>query len=97
MDQIIASRLDELIVPQMMLLVGFQTMLMMSKFQHTNASSVQHVRKSTPHREESLFSKWSIILSLKLVSIPHSCPRMSDQCDVITPPICKHSVFANSE
>ena len=28
-----------------------------------------------------------IILSLKLVSIPHSCPHMSGHCDVITPPI----------
>ena len=29
----------------------------------------------------------SMILSLKLVSIPHSCPHMSGHCDVITPPI----------
>ena len=31
--------------------------------------------------------KYSIILSLKLVSIPHSCPHMTGHCDVITPPI----------
>jgi hypothetical protein len=39
------------------------------------------------HRQESLISKWSIILSLKLVSTPHSYPRMSYQCDVINPPV----------
>lgn len=29
--------------------------------------------------------KWSIILSLKLASMPHSCPHMPGHCDVITP------------
>ena len=36
-----------------------------------------HVRKSTRHRDRNLSSKWSI-LSLELVSMPHSCPRMPD-------------------
>ncbi len=44
------------------------------------------MRKSTTHRDENLSGKWSIILSPKLVSMPHSCPRVSDHCDVITPP-----------
>ena len=45
-----------------------------------------HVRKSTTYRDGNLLGKWSIILSLKLVSIPHSCPHVTDHCDVITPP-----------
>jgi hypothetical protein len=45
------------------------------------------VRKNTTHRDGNVFGKWSIILSLKLVSMSHSCPRMTDHCDVITPPI----------
>jgi hypothetical protein len=44
-------------------------------------------KKEDNLRGGNLLGKWSIILSLKLVSIPHSCPRMSDHCDVITPPI----------
>ena len=45
-----------------------------------------HVRKSKPHRDRNLLGKSSIILSLKLVSMSHSCPHMTDHCDVITPP-----------
>ena len=45
-----------------------------------------HVRKSKPHRDRNLLGKSSIILSLKLVSMPHSCPHVTDPCDVITPP-----------
>ena len=56
----------------------------MSKFQHTHV--VPHVKKKTPNREERMISMWSIILSRKLVSISHSCPLMSDPCDVITSP-----------
>ena len=43
-------------------------------------------KKHTLYRDGNLLRKWSIILSLKLVSMPHSCPRMSDHCDVIIPP-----------
>ena len=45
------------------------------------------VRKSTTYRDGNLLGEWSIILSLKLVSMNQSCPRMPDRCDVITPPI----------
>ena len=48
---------------------------------------IPHVRKSTTHRDGNVLGKWSIILNLKLVSMSHSCPRMTDHCDVITPPI----------
>jgi hypothetical protein len=48
---------------------------------------VPHVRKSTTHRDRSLLGKLSIILSLKLASMSHSCPHMSGHCDVITPPL----------
>ena len=42
------------------------------------------MRKSTTHRDGNVLDKWSI---LKLVSMPHSCLRMTDHCDMITPPI----------
>jgi hypothetical protein len=53
-----------------------------------------HVRKSKPHRDRNLLGKSSIILSLKLVSMPHSCPHMTDHCDVITPPRAQHALLA---
>jgi hypothetical protein len=34
----------------------------------------------------NVLGKWSMILSLKLVSMPHSCPDLPDHCDGITPP-----------
>ncbi len=45
------------------------------------------VNQSTIHRDGNLLGEWSIILSLKLVSMPHSCPRKPDHCDVIAPPV----------
>jgi hypothetical protein len=33
---------------------------------------IAHVRKSTTHRDGNVLGKWSIILSLKLVSMTHS-------------------------
>jgi hypothetical protein len=36
--------------------------------------------------DRNLLGKLCIILSLKLASIPHSCPHMPGHCDVITPP-----------
>jgi hypothetical protein len=83
MDQIIVSHLDGLMVSQ--------RMFFERPSDHVNDvaiySCVSHVRKSAPIGKESLISEWSIILSLKIVSISHSCPRIPDQCDVITPPI----------
>ncbi len=37
-------------------------------------------------RDKNLLGKYSIILSLKLVSMTHSCPHMSGHCEMITPP-----------
>ena len=66
--------------------VSFMDQIMGSE-QLSTHSCVPHLRKSISHREESLISKWFIMLSLNLVSIPHSYPRMPDQGDVITSPI----------
>ncbi len=43
------------------------------------------MRKSTTHRDRNRLGEWSIILSLKLASMSHSCPYMSGQCDMTTP------------
>ena len=68
----------------------------MGSEQISTYSCVPHVRKSISHREASLISKWSIMLSLKLVWIPHSYPRMPDQSDVITSPIT-NGIFRKCE
>ena len=46
---------------------------------------VPHVRKSTTDKDRNLLGEESIILSLKLASMSHSCPCMPGQCDMTTP------------
>ncbi len=64
----------------------FQIMLRIEEKKSTYVC-VPDVKKNTAHRDGNLLGKWSIILNLKLVSMPHSCPHMPGHCDVITPTI----------